>query len=80
MPGLLHQPRFKTITVKQLHPTFGAEIQGVDFDNVSDEQFDEVKAALAKVSERETAHGGNLYNTTISTRWCVSIVTNQPAP
>lgn len=50
MPGLLQQPAFKTITVKQLHPTFGAEIQGVDFDNLSDEQFDEVKAALAKVS------------------------------
>lgn len=50
MPGLIQQPHFKTITVKELHPSFGAEIQGVDFDNLSDEQFDELKAALAKVS------------------------------
>lgn len=49
MPGLIQESLFKTITVKELHPTFGAEIQGVDFDNLSDEQFDEVKAALAKV-------------------------------
>lgn len=50
MPGLIQQPQFKTITVKELHPTFGAEIQGVDFDNLPDEQFNEIKAALAKVS------------------------------
>lgn len=49
MPGLIQETPFKTITVKELHPTFGAEIEGVDFDNLTDEQFSEVKAALTKV-------------------------------
>lgn len=40
---------FKTITIKPLHPTFVAEIQGVDFTNLSDETFSEIVAALAKV-------------------------------
>ncbi|KAI0112561.1 alpha-ketoglutarate-dependent 2,4-dichlorophenoxyacetate dioxygenase [Nemania sp. FL0031] len=49
MPGLVQEePQFKTIQVKKLHPTFAAEISGVDFDNVSDEQFSEVVAAMAK--------------------------------
>ncbi|KAL1965250.1 hypothetical protein VTN77DRAFT_5852 [Rasamsonia byssochlamydoides] len=39
---------FKTITVKPLHPTFAAEIEGVDFSNVSDETLSEILAALAK--------------------------------
>ncbi|KAI1116560.1 alpha-ketoglutarate-dependent 2,4-dichlorophenoxyacetate dioxygenase [Nemania sp. NC0429] len=51
MPGLLkdeeEQP-FETIKVKQLHPTFAAEISGVDFENLSDEQFSEILAAMAK--------------------------------
>lgn len=49
MPGLVQDSPFKTITVTELHPTFGAEIENVDFLNLSDEQFDELKAALAKV-------------------------------
>ncbi|KAL1879104.1 hypothetical protein VTK73DRAFT_7328 [Phialemonium thermophilum] len=49
MPGLVTQDTpFKTIKVKELHPTFGAEIEGVDFDNVSDETLQEIIAAMAK--------------------------------
>lgn len=40
---------FKTITVKELHPTFAAEVEGVDFENLSDEQLQEILAAMAKV-------------------------------
>jgi alpha-ketoglutarate-dependent 2,4-dichlorophenoxyacetate dioxygenase len=40
---------FKTISVKELHPTFGAEIQGVEFPDPSEEQFEEILAAMAKV-------------------------------
>lgn len=49
MPGLVQESPFKTITVKELHPTFGAEIEGADFENTTNEQFEEIKAALAKV-------------------------------
>lgn len=49
MPGLVQESPFKTITVKELHPTFGAEIEGAKFDDTTDEQFEEIKAALAKV-------------------------------
>ena len=49
MPGLLQETPFRTIEVKELHPTFGAEIRGVDFVNLSDEQLAEIKAAMAKV-------------------------------
>lgn len=41
---------FKTIKVKEVHPTFAAEVEGVDWKNLSDEQFNEVFAAMAKVS------------------------------
>lgn len=49
MPGIVHEPSAEGLTVKGLHPTFGAEIEGVDFENLSDAQFAEVKDALAKV-------------------------------
>jgi alpha-ketoglutarate-dependent 2,4-dichlorophenoxyacetate dioxygenase len=50
MPGLLQEPQFKHITVKELHPTFVAEVQGVDFSKpVSPEVFSEIQNALAKV-------------------------------
>ncbi len=49
MPGLLQETTFRTIEVTELHPTFGAEIRGVDFVNLSDEQLAETKAAMAKV-------------------------------
>ncbi|PVH69678.1 alpha-ketoglutarate-dependent 2,4-dichlorophenoxyacetate dioxygenase [Cadophora sp. DSE1049] len=49
MPGLLTEPDFKHITVKELHPTFVAEIQGVDFSkSVDPNVFSEIKNALAK--------------------------------
>lgn len=49
MPGIVNEDEFKTITVKELHPTFAAEVSGVDFQNLSDNQFQEVMAAMAKV-------------------------------
>ena len=51
MPGVLQEngTSFKTIRVKELHSTFGAEIEGVDFPNPSEEQFNEILAAMAKV-------------------------------
>ncbi|KAK3314900.1 hypothetical protein B0H66DRAFT_605818 [Apodospora peruviana] len=42
-------PAFKTITIKELHPTFGAEISGIsDFENITDSQLDEIRAAMTK--------------------------------
>ena len=49
MPGLLTQPEFATIAIRELHPTFAAEVDGVNFQDLSDQQFTEVVAALAKV-------------------------------
>ncbi|KAI1307151.1 alpha-ketoglutarate-dependent 2,4-dichlorophenoxyacetate dioxygenase [Xylaria venustula] len=50
MPGLVKEDEasFKTIEIKELHPTFAAEVLGVDFEDVSDEQFAEIMAAMAK--------------------------------
>ncbi|KAI0429060.1 alpha-ketoglutarate-dependent 2,4-dichlorophenoxyacetate dioxygenase [Xylaria sp. FL1042] len=50
MPGLVREEEqpFKTIEVEELHPTFGAEIKGVDFEDVSEGQFSEIMAAMAK--------------------------------
>lgn len=53
MPGLTEQPEtaFEKISVRKLHPTFGAQISGVDFSSpLSDEVFAEVLAAITKVS------------------------------
>jgi alpha-ketoglutarate-dependent 2,4-dichlorophenoxyacetate dioxygenase len=52
MPELVQESPFKTITVKELHPTFCAQVDGVNFPNPSEEQFQEVLAAMAKVSIR----------------------------
>ena len=39
------------ITIKELHPTFAAEVHGVDFSNdISSDDFDEVYRAITKVS------------------------------
>lgn len=55
MPGLLIQDTpFETITIKELHPNYGAEIVGADFHNMSGEQLREIKAAMAKVSDINT--------------------------
>lgn len=43
-------PRFEHITVTELHPTFAAEISGVDFSfPISEEIFQEILAAVTKV-------------------------------
>lgn len=52
MPGLLLKPdnEFKHVTIKELHPTFAAEIGGVDFSKpIPDDVFAEILAASAKV-------------------------------
>ncbi|KAI1440638.1 taurine catabolism dioxygenase [Annulohypoxylon stygium] len=48
MPGVIQESPFKTIQVKELHPTFGAEVSGVNFQDLSEEQFKEILAAMAK--------------------------------
>jgi alpha-ketoglutarate-dependent 2,4-dichlorophenoxyacetate dioxygenase len=49
MPGLLTTP-FSKLKVTELHPTFGAEIEGVDFSHpIPDDVFEEILAASAKV-------------------------------
>lgn len=51
MPGIATDPVFHLISVKELHPTFGAEISGVDFSReVPDDVFQEILAAITKVS------------------------------
>lgn len=37
------------IHLNKLHPTFGAEVEGVDFANVSDSDFQQIRSGLAKV-------------------------------
>ena len=50
MPGRLTQDTpFETISIKELHPTYGAEVIGANFQNMSDKQFTEIRAAMAKV-------------------------------
>ena len=52
MPGLLLTPEtdFQTLQIKKLHPTFAAEIEGVDFSKpIPDDVFREILAASAKV-------------------------------
>jgi len=50
MPGpLAEASHFRTITIKELHPSYGAEIIGIEFENVTDKQFQEINAAMAKV-------------------------------
>jgi alpha-ketoglutarate-dependent 2,4-dichlorophenoxyacetate dioxygenase len=49
MPGLIQTSSFQKLDVKPLHPTFGAEIENVNLSNVSDETFQEILAAMAKV-------------------------------
>lgn len=48
---------FDHIKIKKLHPTFAAEISGVDFSKpLSSEVFQEVRAAIAKVSTQGPQH------------------------
>jgi len=46
-----HAEEYKHVQIKELHPTFGAEVFGVDFSQpVSDEVFADILAAITKVS------------------------------
>ena len=55
MPAVIEQAR-EQLHVKELHPTFGAEIEGVDFNNVSDEVFAQILAAMSKVQPSPSAY------------------------
>lgn len=47
-----HAEEFKHIQVTPLHPTFGAEVSGVDFSQrIPDEVFNELLSAATKVSQ-----------------------------
>ena len=46
----LQDPTFKTLTFTKLHPTFGAEVSGVDFtQSIPNDVFQEMQWAMAKV-------------------------------
>ena len=48
---------FKTVKITKLHPSFGAEVTGVDFSqSLSDEVFQEIRAAMAKVNTSPSAN------------------------
>lgn len=70
MPGLIQTSEFNQLNVKPLHPTFGAEIDGLDFRNLSDEGFQEILAAMAKVNDYPGANNhciaANTLNSTAS--------------
>jgi len=45
----LLDPQYEHLSVRELHPTFGAEVHGVDFSNeIPDEQFREILAVMTK--------------------------------
>ena len=51
MPGVVEAAKFSHITITKLHPTFGAEISGVDFSRtIEAEVFQEILTAINKVS------------------------------
>ena len=55
MPHATEGEPFNHISVKELHPTFGAEVHGVDFSKpVPDDTFAEISEAMAKVSTLST--------------------------
>jgi alpha-ketoglutarate-dependent 2,4-dichlorophenoxyacetate dioxygenase len=57
MPGVILQDApFETITAKELHSSFGAEVIGADFQTMSEKQLNEIKAAMAKVRNISTPH------------------------
>lgn len=57
MPGLKENPPFSHISITALHPTFGAEISGVDFSQpVESHVFEEILAAISKVSGSLVVH------------------------
>lgn len=50
------------LTFKPLHPTFGAEVEGVDFSSPIVDQLlvEEIKSAVAKVSKETNFLGGGI--------------------
>lgn len=49
MPGLIQEPQFKHISIKEIDTTFAAEVEGVDFSQeIPQEIFDEIFAAITK--------------------------------
>lgn len=50
MAGVIYlDTSFTKITVKPVHPTFGAEIQIADWNNLDDEAIQEISRAANKV-------------------------------
>lgn len=49
MPGLIQEPSGQNLNIKELHPTFGAEITGLNLKECTQDQFQELLAAMAKV-------------------------------
>jgi len=43
---LIQDTHFWNITAKELRPTHGAEVLGLDFDSISDEQFNRVRSCF----------------------------------
>jgi len=49
-----HAEPYKSIQIKELHPTFGAEVFSADFSKeVPDEVFGDILVAIAKVTTPE---------------------------
>jgi hypothetical protein len=49
MPGLLQEPQFEHVKIKEIGPTFAAEVEGVDFSqDIPQEVFDEILKAITK--------------------------------
>lgn len=51
MPGLIQEPQFKHIKIKEIGETFVAEVEDVDFSQEIPQQvFDDILQAITKVS------------------------------
>ena len=49
MPGLVQEDQMsEQLDIRPLHPTFGAEINGLNLTNISDGAFEQIMAAMAK--------------------------------
>lgn len=65
MPGRLQDFGYSRIAVRKLHPTFGAEISGIDFSQpVDNETFHEVLQAISQVSHSIVCHSALMADST----------------
>lgn len=49
-------PEFKDLRITELHPTFGAEVSGIDFSQpIPDSTFQQIRGASAKVQSSQNA-------------------------